>query len=685
MRAIRDLGVLVVVAGFGMGVSWAQMANEITEVSPDSAAQGTVGVVVAFALDTDFPPAPPAGVLPESVTIGGMDGYGVTHDTQYSMTATFDVTFAEAPGEKDVAITFLTPEGHTLVFSMAGGFTVEAGPDMAPVIVADPVSRTSPPGGSATFVVEAYGTDPLSYRWEKDGESIGGATASSYTISPVDWDDAGAYRCVVSNDFGTATSAEVTLTVASLPTALYTIVDTGQAQCYDAQTAIDGPAYGEPFYGQDAQIAGNQPSYAVSADGLTVFDNVTGLTWTRSPDLNGDGVIDVADKLTFEEALVYADEVLNPQQFGGYEDWRLPDMKTLYSLMDFRGTDPMMDDIPEDLTPFIDTEYFEFGYGDEDAGERVIDAQFWSTNAYLGYVFGNQEATFGLNLADGRIKGYPTSGPVVKLNYVYFVRGNTDYGVNNFVDNGDGTISDLATGLMWSKDDCGTDGDNGPRSGMNWEEALGWVVQMNADEYLGYDDWRLPNAKEMQSILDYSRAPDVTNSAAIDPIFHITQIVNEAGEVDYPCFWTGTTHVRSDGSGSAGAYVCFGRAMGYMQNAWMDVHGAGAQRSDPKGGDFGQYEYVSDGYYLFGSPQGDAIRMYNYVRLVRDAEAFVTGDLNCDGVVNNFDIDAFVLALTDPAAYAAQYPECDAGLGDVNGDGVVNNFDIDPFVALLTD
>ncbi|MBL8878096.1 MAG: hypothetical protein JNG88_03160 [Phycisphaerales bacterium] len=60
------------------------------------------------------------------------------------------------------------------------------------------------------------------------------------------------------------------------------------------------------------------------------------------------------------------------------------------------------------------------------------------------------------------------------------------------------------------------------------------------------------------------------------------------------------------------------------------------------------------------------------------------GDMNCDGTVNNFDIDAFVLALTDPAAYAATYPTCNIMNGDVNGDGLLNNFDIDPFVALLT-
>jgi hypothetical protein len=58
-------------------------------------------------------------------------------------------------------------------------------------------------------------------------------------------------------------------------------------------------------------------------------------------------------------------------------------------------------------------------------------------------------------------------------------------------------------------------------------------------------------------------------------------------------------------------------------------------------------------------------------------------DLNCDGLVNGYDIDPFVLALTDPAAYAGAYPECDSLLADCNGDGAVNGYDIDPFVDVL--
>lgn len=60
------------------------------------------------------------------------------------------------------------------------------------------------------------------------------------------------------------------------------------------------------------------------------------------------------------------------------------------------------------------------------------------------------------------------------------------------------------------------------------------------------------------------------------------------------------------------------------------------------------------------------------------------GDMNCDGSVNNFDIDPFVLALVDRLEYQAAYPQCEWLLADVNGDGMVNNFDIDSFVELLS-
>jgi hypothetical protein len=141
---------------------------------------------------------------------------------------------------------------------------------------------------------------------------------------------------------------------------------------------------------------------------------------------------------------------------------------------------------------------------------------------------------------------------------------------------------------------------------MNWEEALDYCEGLDLG---GQTDWRLPNAKELQSIVDYDRSPDTTNSAAIDSIFGVSSITNEAGEKDYPFYWTSTTHASMQG-GQSGAYISFGRALGNMNGDWIDVHGAGAQRSDPKSGDASEY---SEGH----GPQGDAVRINNYTRCIR--------------------------------------------------------------------
>ncbi|MGE0480321.1 MAG: hypothetical protein AB7Q17_07600 [Phycisphaerae bacterium] len=68
----------------------------------------------------------------------------------------------------------------------------------------------------------------------------------------------------------------------------------------------------------------------------------------------------------------------------------------------------------------------------------------------------------------------------------------------------------------------------------------------------------------------------------------------------------------------------------------------------------------------------------------QDTSGGLRGDTNCDGVVNDFDIDPFVLALASPADYAAAFPNCNINNADINADGRVNNFDIEPFVGCLT-
>jgi hypothetical protein len=85
---------------------------------------------------------------------------------------------------------------------------------VAPTITTQPVNQTVTAGQTASFVVGATGTAPLSYQWQKNGVSIAGATSASYTTPATTSSDNGAtFRAVVSNTVGNATSATAALTV----------------------------------------------------------------------------------------------------------------------------------------------------------------------------------------------------------------------------------------------------------------------------------------------------------------------------------------------------------------------------------------------------------------------------------------------------------------------------------------
>jgi hypothetical protein len=127
----------------------------------------------------------------------------------------------------------------------------------------------------------------------------------------------------------------------------YVVVDTGQEKCYDNSQEIACPQPGEAFYGQDAQYQGNQPDYSDNGDG-TVTDLNTGLMWQKTP----------GDKVTYDDAVAGAEDF----NLAGYDDWRLPTIKELYSLILFSGTDPAPESV-EPAVPFIDTNYFDFEYG----------------------------------------------------------------------------------------------------------------------------------------------------------------------------------------------------------------------------------------------------------------------------------------------------------------------------------
>lgn len=345
----------------------------------------------------------------------------------------------------------------------------------------------------------------------------------------------------------------------------YTLVDTMQDICYDnAGGAIDCPAEGADLYGQNAQHPRLESSYTDQDNG-TVLDNNTGLVWQQTPE---------TDRLQYADSFAYCASL----DLGDLTNWRVPTIKELYSLADFRGELLMPEE--GDPRPYIDTDAFDFEYPD---GGMIFAGQYWSSTLYIkGPVMnGANQGAFGFNFADGHIKSYGTgldfysgdaaassglsNGPddgKAPGNYVRCVNGTEDtYGVNAFVDNGDATVTDTATGRTWQQNDDGTR--------REWGDAMAYCETL---DLAGHDDWYLPNSKELQSIVDY----DKVGFPAIDQdFFGVTQ---DSETLDY---WSNTTF--GDWKNYANV-IAFGKALSKSgdQTEYSDWHGAGAQRSSIK-------------------------------------------------------------------------------------------------------
>jgi len=127
-------------------------------------------------------------------------------------------TPAETTSDSGVLFSVVVSNSVGNVTSNSATLTVN--PDPAPAITSQPASQTITAGQTATFLVTASGTAPLSYQWQKNGVAISGATSSSYTTPAETTSDSGAqFAVVVSNSAGTATSNSAVLTVTPAPVA----------------------------------------------------------------------------------------------------------------------------------------------------------------------------------------------------------------------------------------------------------------------------------------------------------------------------------------------------------------------------------------------------------------------------------------------------------------------------------
>lgn len=285
-----------------------------------------------------------------------------------------------------------------------------------------------------------------------------------------------------------------------------TLPDTGQTKCYDYFNEIPCPNPGELYYGQDSQYTTNPQSYTkldVNGDDLPdnapwpwamVRDNVTGLIWEVKQDRrdtvknyenphDADNIYYWSESLGDGTGTEDCINALKEEEFGGRSDWRLPTVKEWLTIID--------SSIPGS-GPNVNTDYF---------ADIENHHYYWSSTT---------EASFPSNARIVHFSG--TSPTHTEPKHIHFyVRAVSGVQFsNNFVDNADWTISDKSTGLMW---EVKTD-DGGPRDNdnyYNWGWALAYCENLTL---AGYNDWRLPNWKELLSIVDYNRY-----EPSIDPIF----------------------------------------------------------------------------------------------------------------------------------------------------------------------
>jgi len=161
-----------------------------------------------------------------------------------------------------------------------------------------------------------------------------------------------------------------------------------------------------------------------------------------------------------------------------------------------------------------------------DAQVAALDADLTAENIASGTTI------FGVlgTLSAGSSYGLPKTGQTtsyVDYDDGYYQKGTPAAPQARFTDNGDGTITDNGTGLMWVQDPSTCSGTGFDFSGTYyWADAITAITAMNTAVKYGYSDWRLPNVKELISIVDYGRS-----FPAIDPLF-----TSESNQ-----YWSSTT------------------------------------------------------------------------------------------------------------------------------------------------
>ncbi len=324
------------------------------------------------------------------------------------------------------------------------------------------------------------------------------------------------------------------------------VPDTGQTGCTDNSKAISCPETPEEdFYGQDSMYDTDKddlvykegdPEYdpenpdkqksrftKLNANGgeleesasswVTVRDSLTGLVWEvktnngnihdkdniytwydstlagyNPEDVSPDpaaGTPGEADAMDDTEEFISS---LNENEFGSFSDWRLPTVKELAFIVNRGSHDPASF---ADYFPY--TESKPYWTATTNPKEDYTDPSLKGTGAWA------------VDFKHGQTSSYLKSSDYSHY-HVRAVRGIKT--VQGLIDNGDGTVTDVSTGLMWEKDSA----DAGQ---MAWQAA---IARCETLPLAGKDDWRLPDVNELVSLADYNRYEPAIDTGFTDTL-----------------------------------------------------------------------------------------------------------------------------------------------------------------------
>jgi len=312
----------------------------------------------------------------------------------------------------------------------------------------------------------------------------------------------------------------------------------GQTTCYDSA----GNPRGCTGTGEDGEVRAGLPwpTPRFVAGEATVTDSLTGLVWTRhanAPDVNAIPPFvctNAEGDMSWQQALDHV-ACLNTNNYAGFSDWRLPSLNELESMVNAGAPDP---------SGYLSAN----GFGPGDLGTLVQPSSYWSSTSDAFF----NDSAWDVNFLTG---DYPFSSVKIPVlagldtRAVWPVRGEP-VGAVSLSETGqrlcfsaagaeidcagsgqDGELRsgvaipelrfrpgtqlpftlDRLTGLVWTTGSRTPGVGSPPPAGcavdgglLDWQQALEHVACLNRSNYLGKNDWRLPNRNELRSLVDYS-------------------------------------------------------------------------------------------------------------------------------------------------------------------------------------